>query len=132
MKYQWLVYLLVFVLIIGFSFAPTEVTGIIIFMQFFIGATQMFGSIVRYVYKLSKLGLHDKTIFTYWMMVLIYFSLVLYIYYSYINHIPSFLFELKRQVTFFVFLSALLIAVWYTFNITFLKTKKDGNNETHL
>ncbi len=132
MRHQWLVYLVVFALILVLSFASIEVTGIVIFLELFIGATQIIGSIARYIYKLSKHRLHDKTILTYWITVVMYFSFMAYIYYSYLNHIPSFLFELKRQVTFFVCLLALPIAVWYTFNVSFLKTKKDGNDETHL
>jgi hypothetical protein len=132
MKHQWLIYLGLFVLIIVLTFAPTEVTGIIIFLEFFIGAIQIIGSIVRYCYQLIKQRQHDKSILTYWITVVVYFSFLFYIYYSYINHIPTFLCDMKRQAMFFAYLLALPIAVWYLFNISFLKIKKNGNDETHL
>jgi uncharacterized membrane protein HdeD (DUF308 family) len=132
MKNQWLIYLVVFVLIIVLPFAPVEVTAIVIFLELIIGIVQIMGSLARYIYQLSKNRMHNKKILVYWLTVAVYGIFVIFMYLSYINHIPSFLFDMKRQVTFFVFLLAIPIAVWYVLNISFLKTKENGNNETHL
>jgi hypothetical protein len=132
MKNQWLIYLVVFILIVALPFAPVEVTAIVIFLELIIGIIQIIGSLARYIYQLSKDQIHNKRILVYWLTVLVYGLFVIYMFLSYINHIPSFLFDVKRQVTFFVFLLAIPIAVWYVLNISFLKIKNDGNNEAHL
>jgi uncharacterized membrane protein HdeD (DUF308 family) len=132
MKNQWLIYLVVFVLIMVLPFAPVEVTATVIFLELIIGIVQIIGSLARYIYQLSKDQIHNKKILVYWLTAAVYGLFVIYMFLSYINHIPSFLFEVKRQVTFFVFLLAIPIAVWYVLNISFLRIKKDGNKEAHL
>jgi hypothetical protein len=132
MKKQWMVYLAVFALVLILPFAPVELTGIIIFLQFFIGLTQVIGSISRYIYKLIKYKLHDKTILTYWIIIVVYSLFLVFIYYFYLNRIPSFLYDMKRNITFFVYLMAIPIAVWYLFNISFLKIKDNESSKVSL
>jgi uncharacterized membrane protein HdeD (DUF308 family) len=132
MKNQWLIYLGVFVLIIALPFAPVELTASVIFLELIIGIIQIIGSLTRYIYQLSKYRMHNKKILVYWLTVTVYFLFVIYSYLFYINHIPSFLFDMKRQVTFFVCLLAVPIAVWYVFNVSFLKNKKDEGCKINL
>jgi hypothetical protein len=124
MRYTILIYVLVAVLAAYLARFKADVYSWFLLLEFFVGLTQMIGSIIRYIIFLKYKSQDSKIIFKYWLIVAIYTALGLLASNYYEAHITNPMFDMSISYNIVILSFAWPIAFWYLFNISFLKPKQ--------
>jgi hypothetical protein len=124
MKYTFLIYITVAILAASLARFKADIYSWFLLLEFFVGFTQVIGSIIRYIIFLKYKSQDNKTIFKYWMMVTIYTALALLASHYYEANITNPMFDESISYNIVILSLAWPIAFWYMFNISFLKSKQ--------
>jgi hypothetical protein len=123
MKCRFLIYVTVAILAVSLARYKADVYSWFLLLEFFVGLTQMIGSIIRYIIFLKYESQDSKTILKYWMIVAIYTALALVASSYYEANITNPMFDMTISYNIVILSLAWPIAFWYLFNISFLKRK---------
>jgi hypothetical protein len=128
MRFTILIYVLVGVLAVSLARFDADCYTWFLLLEFFVGLTQIIGSIARYIVFFKNKSQNTKILFKYWSIVAIYFVLALLASSYYEAHRTDPIFNSPVRYNIMILFIAWPIAFWYLFNISFLKTRKHGNN----
>ncbi len=124
MKYTFIIYIVVAILATALAALKADVYSWFLILEFFVGTTQIIGSVIRYIIYLKYKSQDGKRISQYWLIVAIYTVLALLASNYYEAHITNPMFDMSVSYNIVILSLAWPIAFWYMFNISFLKLKK--------
>ncbi len=132
MKYTFLIYIFVAIVAATIARFQAHIYSWFIVLEFFVGITQIVGSIIRYIIYLKYKSQNGKSIVQYWLIVAVYTALALLASNYYEAHITDPMFDPSTSYNIVILALAWPIAFWYIFNISFLKIKEDEHSKVNL
>jgi hypothetical protein len=119
---KFIIYIVVAIIAVFLSAYRAYTFSWFLILEFFVGISQIIGSVIRYIIYLKYKNQDGRNILQYWVITCIYLVLakIAAIYYEY--NVTDFDSSINYDT---VILSlAWPIAFWYMFNISFLKSKQ--------